>query len=338
MIKNGRVSGMIMGAIAGDCLGTPYIFMRSEKLFEQSAKISWEISDCGICSQLIEHGLGVVSRYGVNFDALVRAYHRWAASGRELDCVMALCFDGKKKNAEHLRAFSSTLDHGALCSDLLLIRQIPIVLAGIGWDRETLFKQVDAECRLTHDDAESIEYAQLYAFCLQSILNGKGKVEIWDAMFEAATLPSVRAEILKSYYDKPCCDDVDYSYAKTAFGISMHQFWHASQIVSGYRTVVLSGGATDVNAAAAGALLGAWYGIQAIPRAWRDTLFDETFGTGELIQKALKMSHHIAKSAALENIHLVKYNRMTERRSPVHFKSNGKKNEGMEDLCAEGIG
>lgn len=320
MVKNVRVSGLILGAIAGDCLGTPYIFMRSEKLFEQAAKICWEIADAGICSQMISSGLGAVSRYGMNFDALVRAYYHWANSGQELDCVTALCFSEKCKNAETLRVFSSTLDHGALCSDLLLVRQIPIVLAGLCWDRDTLFRQVELECRLTHDDAESIEFAQLYAYCLQGILLEKTRIEIWDELFEAVKLPSVYGALLNSYYEKPCCDDVNYSHARIAFGTAMYHFWHDTPFVSCLRSVILSGGATDVNAAVAGALCGAWQGIQAIPVAWRDAMFDDEFGTSAIIQKALRMSWRITQKASLGNYHSVKYNRTTERRSVLNVR------------------
>ena len=312
MTKNGRVSGVIMGAIAGDCLGTPYVFMRSEQLFEQASHICWEISENGICSQILSAGIGSVARYGMNFDALVRAYCRWANSGSELDCVTALCFNGKNKNAESLRAFSSTLDHGALCSDLLLIRQIPIVLAGIGLERDTLFKMVESECRLTHDDEESIEYAQLYAYCLQGILQEKSRLEIWDDMFGAVRSKKVYGVLLNSYYEKPRCDDVDYCYARTAFGVAMYHFWHDSPIVSCLRSVILAGGATDVNGAAAGALCGAWQGICSIPVAWRDTLLDASFGANSLIQKTLRMSSSVVKKA--DEYRPVKYKRMTERR------------------------
>lgn len=313
-MENGRVSGMILGAVAGDCLGTPYVFMRSEKLFERSSQIVWEISESGICSRLLECGLASVARHGVNYDMLVRAYNRWSAKGQELDCVMALCFDGRKKSAMHLRDFAATLDHGALCSDLLLIRQIPVVLAGLGWDRETLFRQVAAECRLTHDDDVSIEYAQLYAYCLQCILNGKSRTEIWDCLFDAVESPDVRMTLLNSYYGRPRCDDPSYSHAKIAFWVSMYHFWHDTPMVPCFRSVVLSGGATDVNAAAAGALCGAWHGIEALPRAWRDTLLDEAFGAGVLIQKALRMSTRITRSGALVLSRPMRHPRLTDRR------------------------
>jgi ADP-ribosylglycohydrolase len=291
-----RVSGLIMGAVIGDCLGMPYIFMKSSQLIKQSSQICWEVSDCGMSSRIMFDALRVIWNRGVQIDGLARAYRASIDKGYEIDCVFAERFgDGQKGASGHGGEYE---DMGALCSNHLLIRQIPLVLAGIGWDRETLFRVVESECRLTHGDSESIECAQLYAYCLQGILQGKSRIELWDRLFEAVQSRRMNKVLLNSYYEKPCCDDADYSFASVAFGMAMYHFWHDIPIVSGLRGTILAGGATDINGAAVGAILGAWQGIRAIPGVWRESML-EAHGEGVLLKKALKHGVQICRRSGI---------------------------------------
>lgn len=313
-VQNIKVCGMILGAAAGDCLGTPCVFMKSESLFDLASKLCWEISESGSCTQMISCGLRAASRYGMNLDAFVQAYHQLAQSNIELDCITALCFSRSARNADAIKQRAAELDHGALCSNQLLIRQIPVVLAGIAWDRETMLENVRSECLLTHNDRDSIEYAQLYALCLQGILEGKSRLQIWDILQESVQSASVRGILIESYYSRPICDKHDYSHARTAFQLAMYHYWHHTPIVSALRCAVLSGGATDVNAAAVGALCGAEDGLAAIPNAWRETMYDSRFETGIRVRRALRFGTKLADSIQIHTRH-TRYQRTTERRS-----------------------
>ncbi len=303
-VKKDVVCGMILGAIAGDCLGTPCIFMKSDSLYELASNLCWEISESGFCTRMISCGLKSANRYGMNLDALVHAYHRLATSDLEMDCITALCFGRGARNADTMKRLAATLSHGALCSNQLLIRQIPIVLAGLSWDRDTLLENVRSECLLTHTDAASIEYAQLYAICLQGILQGKSRLEIWDLLQETVQTAAVRGILTESYYSRPVCDKSDYSHARTAFQLAMYHYWHHTPFVSALRSAVLSGGATDVNAAATGALCGASDGIATIPRAWLETMADCRFDTGIHVRRALRLSTLLAHSNLIQTHHV----------------------------------
>ena len=266
MLKN-RMNGLILGTLAGDCLGSPYVYMKSDALFAQSRNVCWEVSSPGACGQLLMQSVAAVARHGMCVGVLEGAYRRYADSGREIDCALAMWTRHGEKNVD------------GLCGSQLLVRTIPIVIAGLCWDRETLFAQIAEQCRITHDDPVAEEFAQIYGLCLQGILNGKRRVEIWDELFDAVQSQPVRSALLSSYYERPCADGSSFHRASVAFGHALYHFWHNTPFVSALRSVILSGGATDVNAAATGALLGACQGVGAIPGAWLETMFSQpTFG------------------------------------------------------------
>lgn len=276
MMQFGQISGMIFGATAGDCLGSPYVFMRSKDLFAQASQICWQIAPAGGISQMMLAMLSAVCRHGLNTERLAKAYQAWVHQGRhETDFITASAFghdrylspDELTRNARHA-------DYGAICGGQLLIRQIPIVLAALRLPVHTLCRHIETDTRLTHTDEDTIRYAQLYAQCLHGSLNGCSRCEIWDQLFKQANTPCIYKTLLSSYYEKPTCDDRDYSHAKITLGIALYHFWHNTPFVSAMRSTVLAGGATDINAAAVGALLGATQGINAIPAAWRACLLE----------------------------------------------------------------
>ena len=55
----------------------------------------------------------------------------------------------------------------------------------------------------------------------------------------------------------------------TAFGNAFHRLWREQEFPEALTETVMCGGDTDTNAAICGALLGAAYGRDAIPLAWR---------------------------------------------------------------------
>jgi ADP-ribosylglycohydrolase len=58
-------------------------------------------------------------------------------------------------------------------------------------------------------------------------------------------------------------------WVMTAFGNAFHRLWREQDFAEALVETVMAGGDTDTNAAICGALLGAAYGRDAIPLAWR---------------------------------------------------------------------
>ena len=269
--------GSVMGMVVGDCVGGPYVFMKSDQLFEMSRQISWQVHPMGMISHLMMAGMQAIYRHGFVPDSLVRHYHqRLNQTMAEPDMVSSRFFAQTRESAAHLYVMAIESDHGALCSGQLLMRQIPVVLSSMGLSADIVLSRIAAEARLTHTDADCIEYAQMYGLCLRGILQGHRRSDIWDQLFATVQSPAVYRTLLSSYYEKPVCDTSTYSHAGITLQLALYHYWHDTPFVSAIRSAVLSGGATDVNCAAVGGLLGAAQGLETIPQAWRDILLNET--------------------------------------------------------------
>ena len=64
-------------------------------------------------------------------------------------------------------------------------------------------------------------------------------------------------------------DDDSMGYALLALVVGLIAFWRAADFEQTLRSVIESGGDTDTNGAVAGAMLGARFGLEAIPPRWR---------------------------------------------------------------------
>ena len=276
MSKLVKVTGGILGAMAGECVAIPYIFMRSKTLMYHAPEICWELHEFNELSRMIMAGIEAIHRHGIQWDAWVRCYHKYLSKGDvELDIISAKSFGEKRLPAHLLKERELNREIGAMCSGQVLLRQIPLVIAGLNWDEETLFEQVASEVAITHTNPEVIELARMFALCLQSILKGCSRVEIWDKLFAHTMSARCYRTVLSSYYEKPVCDRLNYSYAHVTLQLALYHYWHDTPFVSAIRSAVLLGGATDVNAAAVGTLLGATHGAVCIPEIWRSQMLED---------------------------------------------------------------
>ena len=271
-----RVEGAILGAVLGDCVANPYLFEKSKKLNAYKARVGWEVKDMSDESQLLMLGLATINDHGMKQDALIRAYQHWVKSSPvDLDHVMSTVFGV----AEHLTARvlwsnAPEFDFGTQNSSSLLARQIPIVLTA--WrkeDESRLMRLIDDATRLTHTDALTREVCQLYALTLAMALRGASKLHIWDALMNRVKTRLLCETIIESYYSAPRMDREDYSSNRITFQRVLHDLWHSQNFVSSIRSCILSGGGTDMNATAIGAVLGAHWGRHALPMPWMETLF-----------------------------------------------------------------
>ena len=64
-------------------------------------------------------------------------------------------------------------------------------------------------------------------------------------------------------------DEKSMGYTLRTLGASLWAYWHATSYREGILKIVLSGGDADTNAAVAGAILGAKFGINQIPEEWK---------------------------------------------------------------------
>ena len=82
-------------------------------------------------------------------------------------------------------------------------------------------------------------------------------------------------DILEKAADAPPPEYVrQQGWVLTALHNALWQLLHAPDLEEGVIDTIMRGGDTDTNAAIAGALLGAVYGIKAVPERWTRTILD----------------------------------------------------------------
>lgn len=134
--------------------------------------------------------------------------------------------------------------------------------------------------RLTHPDERCIDSCIAFNFVLSSLVHDNGNVE---KAFEAAiaALDQRNQEVLELVKDISLRNHWNLRYARKPIGyvlVCLEYALTAAKLATGYEegvlTVIHQGGDTDTNAAVAGALLGAKFGYDQIPRRWLDPLLD----------------------------------------------------------------
>jgi ADP-ribosyl-[dinitrogen reductase] hydrolase len=139
-------------------------------------------------------------------------------------------------------------------------------------------------CRETHDSIAAECVTGMFAAVLFAALRGFDKTNIC-----AYAEKGVYAQ--NEEYDKFWVDNVDLlinrwknnrrdelrdlgGYIVDTYAIALWGFVNSSSFEDGMRKVLCLGGDSDTNAACYGQLAGAFYGYEAIPKEWRDDVYD----------------------------------------------------------------
>lgn len=91
--------------------------------------------------------------------------------------------------------------------------------------------------------------------------------------YDAAMPEEVRASVQRAAAEPHAdleIDGWDSGYTLVTLRTTLTAWWAAESFEEGLRAIVEAGGDTDTNGAAAGALLGARFGLKGIPPRWRD--------------------------------------------------------------------
>ena len=148
-----------------------------------------------------------------------------------------------------------------------LMRCSPLALAG--WnDVAAVMEWSDQDASITHPNPVCLAANRAYLRGMVAGLNGADPGQMLEKALEGSD-GSVRAALERAQ-EEPPEDFVDkMGWVLIALQNAFYQLLHAPTLEQGVVDTVRSGGDTDTNGCIAGALLGAVYGLQAIPEQWR---------------------------------------------------------------------
>jgi ADP-ribosyl-[dinitrogen reductase] hydrolase len=270
-----RAQGCLLGQLSGDSLGSLVEFRTPEEIRRQYPHGLRELADGGTWNTIAgqptddsEMALALartlVECETYDSERVRAAYIDWLDS-RPFDC-------GRTVN----RGLHGSTDfHSQANGAMMRISPLGIFGARCGLEQVADWAKQDAE--ITHPNLVCAQANQLYAMAIaRAIASEPTPQQLFSAINSWGEHMEVDPTLLKAV--RAASEAAPGSYVSQqgwvliAFQNALFQLLHASSLEEGVIDTVMCGGDTDTNAAIAGALLGAVYGRDAIPKQWLEKL------------------------------------------------------------------
>ena len=301
-----RYHGALLGLAVGDALGTTLEF-RAKGSFEPIDEMvgggpfglapgEWtDDTSMALClaESLVERGFDPcdqMTRY-------VRWWREgyWSSNGR--------CFDIGNTVASALRRFEETGDPMAGSTDRQsagngsLMRLAPIPLR-YAQDPAEAVRLAGESSRTTHGAAEAVDACRYFVELIVGALQGSSKEELLAGVrpvSDPTLAPAVAAIASGSYKAKTANDIRASGYVVHTLEAALWAFHNSDSFRDGALLAVNLGEDADTTGAVFGQLAGAYYGLEGIPRAWRDKIVRRD----EILDLASRLHDHAAARPAI---------------------------------------
>jgi ADP-ribosyl-[dinitrogen reductase] hydrolase len=283
-----RYHGALLGLAAGDALGTTLEFTPRDAVAPIADMVGggpfglepgqWT-DDTSMAMCLAE---SLVARGFDPRDQMAR-YVRWWQEGYWSST--GRCFDIGTTIAGALQRFQRTGDPMAGSTDPRsagngsLMRLAPVALRYARRPADAV-RLAAISSRTTHAAAEAVDACRFFAALVVGALEGRGKDDLLTPGFSptgvdwrAHPLAAAIARIAAGSYKNKSADDIRASgYVVHTLEAALWAFFHSNDFREGALLAVNLGEDADTTGAVYGQLAGAFYGVDGIPRAWRDRL------------------------------------------------------------------
>jgi ADP-ribosyl-[dinitrogen reductase] hydrolase len=281
-----RVAGVLVGLATGDALGAGYELgpppvgdadMIGGGIGPWAPGEWTDDTQMAIC-------IAEVAATGLDLDAVGERFLDWYRSGPvdvgiSTRAVLAACETGAELPGA-ARAYLHAHPHGGAGNGALM-RTAPVALAHLG-DDEAIARDARAIAELTHADPLAGDSCVLWCIAIDRAIC-EGRLDgVWDGL---DLLPDERRDDWHAWLDA-AESEPPAGFRPNGFTVTALQAAHAAisqtplpaagpadrHLVDALRAAVRIGDDTDTVAAIAGGLLGARWGVSAVPRRWRSML------------------------------------------------------------------
>jgi ADP-ribosyl-[dinitrogen reductase] hydrolase len=295
-----KILGSLYGNCVGDALGTRYEFLSAEDARESVRTDTTDDillilgggpfgTEPGQISDDAEMTMSlltsIASTRGYNQDDVAKKYIYWYDT-KPIDIgntiKRSLATRTKSETSLDMIRNSEELNMSSL-SNGVLMRAAPLGSLATKMSSEALKIIVDQECDLTHPNPIVKDAVYIYCQAIKYCLKGLDKQSIYQALLKRVTEPRIKI-ILKDSQDTPvpsylisekgkemyiCPDSKKYQgYFGIALQMALYELFNGKDFDSSIISIIKKGGDTDTNAAIAGGLLGAFYGLDSINKEW----------------------------------------------------------------------
>jgi ADP-ribosyl-[dinitrogen reductase] hydrolase len=272
-----RAQGCLLGQLSGDALGSLVEFRATQDIQREYPNGVRELADGGtwntIAGQptddsemalLLARMLAGQGRY--DSEDARKAYIFWLDSG-PFDCGTTV--------SSGLRGWPrpESQANGAM------MRISPLGIFGACHQFDKVAEWARQDAALTHPHPVCQQANSLFAMAIaHAIRTGCGTQDLYQQIKTWAKDMNVDGSLLAAIIGADTAPPADYVHQQgwvlTAFRNALWQLLHAQDLEEGVVDTVSRGGDTDTNAAICGALLGAAYGLDALPGQWVGALLN----------------------------------------------------------------
>ena len=272
-----RAQGCLLGQLSGDALGSLVEFQTPEEIHRRYPDGVRELADGGTFNTIAGQPTDdsemalllarmLVERKTYDVNGARDSYVYWLSSG-PFDCgnTISSALRGRKN--------PDSQANGAM------MRISPLGIFGAIHSLEQVAEWARQDADLTHPNPVCVQANALYAMAIaDAIQDGPAPHDLYECVVSWATDLKVVPALLDAVMtaaDEPPRDFVHkQGWVLIAFRNTLWQLLHAPSLEAGVVDTVMRGGDTDTNAAICGALLGAVYGLDAMPAQWVDTVLN----------------------------------------------------------------
>ncbi len=164
--------------------------------------------------------------------------------------------------------------NGQIQSDGALMRISPLGLLGYGIAEDTLVQWARSDAQLSHPHPVCQDANAVFVLALRQALMGQDPEQIHQTVTDWSNKQGIHADVQQWLHQASGGCPQDYTepgrWVRIAFQNAFFQLLSAGSFEQGVRDTVRRGGDVSTNAAIAGSLLGAVYGLDGIPQRWVD--------------------------------------------------------------------
>jgi ADP-ribosyl-[dinitrogen reductase] hydrolase len=295
MVPRDRFRACLVGVAVGDALGGPFEGMSRD---EVKRKFNGKMVGGGIhrlragectddASMTLALAESIIERGGVELDDIASKFVKWYASGPKgvgklTAEVIGLLSSGVSYRDAARLAWERGGKKGA--GNGSLMRFAP---AGLLHNkrRERLICDAAAVSSLTHHDPRCTQACQAASLILIELIDGK---DVKHAISSTATaMGEVEASNVMLRSLDATADELESTgYVMDTLGVACWSLSHHDAFRECVEACVLLGDDTDTSAAVTGALAGARFGLDGIPKDWVHALEMSEHGLGHIVELA----------------------------------------------------
>lgn len=289
-----RAQGCMVGQLAGDNLGSLVEFQTAPDIARRYPDGPRELEDGGhwdlLAGQptddsemalMLARSIIKGNRYTPG--AAAEAYAWWFGTKpfdtgyttrNALSPALAALRSGRNALEAATEAAAHTLESQA---NGAMMRIAPLAIHGYAWDDDTLAHWARRDAAITHASPVCQDASAVFCVAVAAAIRGQwNRKRIYGHVVEWACDRNVHQRVLHALQEAQNGPPEDFQtcsgWVLIALQNAFYEFLHAPDPVEGIVRTVCRGGDTDTNAAIAGALLGAAFGVESFPWQWLDRI------------------------------------------------------------------